>query len=157
MRNEVRLSLALTGIGLWLAYPFVFWNGGLAVHQHGCSREQPIVEGMDPCFRDGLPVLEMGAFFLTVLLAYAFGRFAFTLFAPRSRERGRGWSLAGSSDTSDYFPALQLAALGGVGWAVLHARAYPLELYPYLIYWAAWIAWFCAGIWLSWPAKNVEC
>lgn len=154
MSIEVRRCLAVAGMGLWLAYPFVFSSGGLAVHQHRCAKEKSILEGLDPCLRDGLPVLEMGAFFLTVVLAYAFGRFAFTLFAPPVETRGNGWGLAGSSDASDYFPALQWAALVGLGWALLHARAYPLELYPYLIYWAAWFAWFGMGLWLSWPTGH---
>lgn len=109
---------------------------------------------MDPCFSDYIPILELGAFVLTLLLAYPFARFAFSLFAPAPSERGRGWWLAGSSAGSEYYPALQLAAALGIGWALLHAKNYPPALYPYLVYWAAWIVWFCVAIWLSWPPKE---
>ena len=154
MRNvTARLGLALAGMALWFAYPFVFWNGGIAVHQYRCNRA-PWVNGTDPCFSDYIPILELGAFVLTLLLAYPFARFAFSLFAPAPAERGRGWWLAGSLAGSEYYPAVQLAAALGIGWALLHAKDYPPALYPYLVYWAAWIVWLCVGIWLSWPPKE---
>jgi hypothetical protein len=156
MRNLVlRWSLALAGMALWLAYPFVFQAGGLAVHRYRCSR-MPWIHGEDPCFTDYIPVAEIAAFLLTLALAYAFARFAFTLFAPPPFERGRGWRLAASSAAWTRYPALQIAAAAGIGWALLHARTYPIALYPYWIYWAAWIAWFALGIGLSWPPKEQD-
>ena len=149
------MSLALAGMALWFAYPFVFWNGGMAVHQYRCSRE-PSVNGSDPCFSDYLPVIELGAFVLTLVLAYPFARFAFSLFAPPPNERGRGWRLASSSAGAEYFPALHLAAALGIVWALVHAKNYPFALYPYLTYWAAWMTWLCLGIWTSWPSKQAH-
>src|SRR4029078_4158589 len=115
-----RLSLALAGMALWFAYPFVFWNGGIAVHQYRCSRE-PWVNGRDPCFSDYMPVLELAAFVLTLLLAYPFARFAFSLFAPPPSERGRGWWLAASSAGSEDYAALQLWGALGICWVLLPA------------------------------------
>jgi hypothetical protein len=152
---SVRFGLALSGMALWFAYPFVLWNGGGAIHQYQCSREL-VVNGIDPCFTDYLPVLELMAFVLTLLLAYPFARFAFTLFAPPPCERGRGWRFAGSSAGSEYYPSLQLFAALGIGWASLHAKNYPPALYSYLAYWATWLSWFCLGIWMSWPSKEAE-
>jgi hypothetical protein len=148
----IRLILALVGILLWCAYPYVFWAGTVAVHLYWCSRE-PWVSGEDPCFWDHIPVMEMAIFVAMGLLLYPFARFAFTLFAPAQRERGRFWILAGKSDSTEYFPVLQVAAVGGIALSLLHATRYLPALYPFLAYWTLWVAWFCAGIWLSWPAK----
>ena len=148
-----RLGLAMAGMALWFAYPFVFWNGRIAVFQYQCSRE-PAVNGSDPCFTDYLPIVDMLALVLTLALAYPFARFAFTLFALPPSKRGRGWWLASSSAGSDYYPSLQVFAGLGIGWALVHAKNYPFALYPYLTYWAAWIGWFCLGIWMSWPPKE---
>ena len=141
------------GVALWFAYPFVFWNGGIATFQYRCIRE-PVIDGSDTCFTDYIPMLELLAFVLTLALAYPFVRFAFSLFAPAPAERGRGWWLASSAAGSEYYPSLQIIGGLGIGWALLHAKNYPFELYPYLAYWAAWIGWFGVGIWLSWPPKE---
>lgn len=154
MRSDtVRLSLAAAGIALWAAYPFVLQHGGAAVWHYQCSRA-PWIDGEDPCFTDYLPVMEEAAVVVMLLLAYPFARFAFTLFAPPPPERGRRWRLAGASAAWHRYPGLQILAALGLPWAVLHARPYPLALYPYLTYWAAWIAWFCLGIWMSRPRRK---
>ena len=152
---STRLGLAWAGVVLWLAYPMMSWSGRVAAFQYECRRK-PAVNGSDPCFTDYLPFLEMLAFPITVLLAYPFARFAFTLFAPPPSDRGASWRIAGSSAGSDYYPTLQLAAALGIGWALFHGAGYPFALYTYLTYWAAWIAWFGLGIWMSWPSTEPD-
>jgi hypothetical protein len=151
--ERLRLLTACGGVTLWFAYPFVEWFGGIERFRYRCSRE-PVVIGRDPCFSDYIPILELIAFVLTLGLAYFFARFAFSLFAPAPEARSRGWRFASRSAGSAYFPSLQLAAGLGILWALLHLKNYPVALYPYLIYWGAWLAWFGAGIWLSWPSNE---
>jgi len=150
-----RLGLALVGLALWFAYPFVFWSGGIAVHRYRCSRA-PRPMDVDPCFTDYIPVMELLAFVLTLLLAFPFARFAFTLFAPPSSQRRWGWDLAASNAGSEYYPTLQALAGLGIVWALFHGAHYPAALHLYRAYWAAWIGWFCLGLWMSWPARDVR-
>lgn len=148
LSSKLRFAGAVSGIGLWLAYPFVTWNGSFAVFQYVCERE-PFVGGRDPCFSDHLPFAEMALFVWTLALAYLFARFAFTLYAPDPDRRGRGWWLASRSTLEDGFPVPQVMAAVGLLWVALNAHGYPAALYYYWIYWTAWIVWFAAGILLS--------
>lgn len=153
--SRLRLVGALAGMCLWFTYPFIFWNGGIAVHRYVCQR-QPVIDGRDPCFSDYIPILEMMAFVLTLALAYPFARFAFTLFAPNPDERGRGWWLASGLTRADLFPALQVISALGFLWVGVNAQNYPAALYQYWLYWTAWIAWFAAGILVSWPRGSKQ-
>jgi hypothetical protein len=137
-------------MGLWFAYPFVQWQGGIDAFEYRCHL-MPATPDRDPCFTDYIPLLEMLAFVLTVGLAYPFASFAFSLFSRSAEIRGAGWRLASRSGGSAYFPANQVACGLGILWTALHAQAYPLALYRYLIYWAAWLLWFIIAIWVSWP------
>lgn len=151
------MFLAVAGMALWFAFPFMFDNGGVAVFQYRCHLE-PVSDSRDPCFTDYLPMVEMAAYGLTLILAYPFARFAFSLFAPAPEARGAGWAwcMASKSAAAESYPSLQLAAGLGIVWAMLHAKNFPLALYPYLLYWAAWIAWFVIGIWASWPKAEAD-
>lgn len=150
MANSLRLFGAWSGLLLWAAYPFVEWQGSTDVFWYRC-RLEPATEYRDPCFTDYIPLVEMLSFVVTIALAYPFARFAFSIYAKPSDRRGRGWWLAGRSGGAEYYPSFQVAAGLGILWVALHAKNYPIALYQYHIYWAAWLAWFAGGIRASWP------
>ena len=141
----VRISFALAGLALWVGFPFVFWNGGIAVFQYRCHR-MPIIEGRDPCFTDYLPFLEITAFAMAILLFYPFLKLAMALFAPDPPHRSRLWIGAPRSARADRRPVTLLFCALGFVWLLLNARSYPWALHAYWCYWGAWVAWVCAGV-----------
>jgi len=151
--SRFRLVGAWIGLLLWLAYPIVEFRGQADIFFYHCRLEQPSA-GRDPCFSDYLPILEIVAFVLTIVLAYPFARFAFSLYAPPEDHRGKGWRLAGRAGGAGYYPSIQLAAALGILWVGLHQKNYPVALYPYHLYWIAWSVWFALGIWISWPSSD---
>jgi hypothetical protein len=133
---------------LWLAYPFVLWNGGQTQRLPRCALRRPVSED-GSCFIDDLPIMEMAAFGLTLLFAYPFGRFACRLFASSRRATAvRGLARNGADSNSHL--ALQAAATVGIGWALWHAATITPLSTGYLVYWVTWISWFAAGIRASW-------
>ena len=155
MASNFRFICVLSGIALWLAFPFVFWNGTMALFEYHCALE-PASENSDPCFHDGIPVIEIVAFPATLALLYPFARFVFSLFAPEPEQRSYLWWLAGRSSSQDYFPGLHCGAAIGIVWALLHASGYPIIFYPYHLYWAAWVVFFGLGMWLGWPKLTAK-
>jgi hypothetical protein len=144
---------ACAGLALWFAYPFVEWHGGQAAHlSHG--RLEPFIDSVDPCFDDHLPMGEMAAFPITLILAYFFARFAFSLYAPSPEARSWRWWFATRSAPEDLFPAFQVLIAIGILWAVVYGSKYWPALYPYLLYWGAWLGWFLLGAWLSRPRRR---
>jgi hypothetical protein len=115
---------------------------------------RPNVHGeFDDCFNDALPVFELGAFPLTLILGYPFARFAFSMFGPESDRRIFRWRLASSSGGCEYFPLFQIASAIGMMWAGLHFFSMPLTTrYWYLFaYWVVWMGWFAVGDYASSP------
>jgi len=150
-RSEtIRLLFALAGIALWIGFPFIFWNGGIALAEYRCHRM-----ARDPCFSDYIPVLEMMAFVLAAVLFYPFLKLAGAFFAPDLPDRSRLWIGAPSSSRQDRYPiSLCLGGLGFV-WLFLNAKSYPWALHGYWLYWGAWAVWFGAGLWFSClPARD---
>lgn len=158
MNEKRRFAMAMLGLPLWLAYPFVFWFGEGARWQVRCAGGS-FTGQFDACFNDYIPVIEMMAFPLTLLLLYPFLRFAFILWAPSMIERRmRTWWLARHGGGADYFPSLQLFGSIACMWAIAHLSSYPMASVtaPYILYWMAWIAWLIGGMWISWPREGEE-
>ncbi len=155
MSERLRFRLALAGVPLWLAYPFALWFGPLAARQVHCAGRE-FTGAFDECFNDYLPIAEMAAFPLTLLLLYPFLRFAFALYVPMNRPEGWRWRLAGSSGGADCFPSLQLLTGVAMLWAILHVAALPLagSTAPFWIYWMAWLVWLALGLRASWPLAD---
>jgi hypothetical protein len=157
MTERRRRILAFAGLFLWATFPFLYAAGTRARWQHRCEGRS-FTGTFDSCFNDGLPVFELLAFPLTLLLAYPFARFAFSTFAPLVGDRSFKWRLAGQSGGEAYFPAFQITAAIGIGWAGLHLASTPLAFrYWYLIaYWSTWIGWFVLGAIASFPASKMR-
>lgn len=152
MTEKQRFWVADAGIGLWLAFPFVYWLSTRARWLQRCSGRTYTGE-FDDCFNDMLPVFEILAFPLTFILIYPFARLAFGMFGPASDVRTYRWRFAARSGGSDYFPSFQICAAVGIVWACLHLSSLPLWLrFWYLhLYWVAWIVWFGLGAYASSP------
>lgn len=157
LSERARHIAATTGVVLWLVFPIVYMAGTRARWSRRCDGRSFTGE-FDECFNDALPVLEVGAFPITLALAYLFARFSFSMFAPGAELRSRKWRLAGPDGGGDVFPLHQLLSLVGLVWTSLHVASLPLSLsYWYLLaYWLAWLAWFLIGAWSSLPnnARN---
>jgi len=152
MTESLRRALALFGLILWAAFPFAYDAGSTARWEQRCGGH--VFTGtFDSCFNDGLPVLELLSFPLTLLLAYPFARLAFSMFAPKVDDRSFKWRLAARAGGRDYFPAFQIAAAIGLLWAGVHLVSTPFAgRYWYLTaYWSTWMGWFILGALASWP------
>ena len=152
MTERLRHSAAVTGLLCWIAFPFVYLAGTHARWEHRCAG-RTFTGTFDDCFNDALPVFELGAFPLTLILAYPFARFAFSMFAPESDLRTFRWRFAASSGGVEYFPSFQIASAIGIMWAGFHFLSMPLAIrYWYIfVYWAIWIGWFALGAYASSP------
>jgi len=152
-----RHALSWTGLLLWFAYPVAFLAGRAAEWSHRCGHRTFSGE-FDDCFNDMLPILELAAPVMTLLLAYPFARLAFSIFAPAPERRTRRWRMASRSGGARYFPAFQIAAALGIAWVVFHVRLLPPfpAGWPFHLYWAAWTLWFMLGAWASWPREAPE-
>ena len=152
MTERMRLGAAFTGLVWWIAFPFLYLAGTHARWEHRCAGRTFTGE-FDDCFNDALPVLELGAFPLTLILAYPFARFAFSMFAPENDLRTFRWRLAASSGGIEYFPSFQIASAIGIIWAGFHLFSMPLAIrYWYLLaYWVIWVGWFALGAFASSP------
>lgn len=155
MSERQRFWMAVVGAPLWIAYPFIFWFGAGAKWQVRCGG-RTFAGAFDDCFNDYIPVLEVMAFPVMLLLTYPFLRFAFTLYAPPVEWRKRaGWWLARNGGGADYYPSLHLFVVLAVLWAAVHLVSYPLAWVtaPFILYWIMWILWLGMGSWASWPAR----
>jgi len=149
--DGARFAIALGGIGLFLAYPFVFVAGNTTLHNYRCAG-RTFTGTFDDCFNDMLPI-DLFAFPLTLLLLYPFARFAFAAFAPAPQQRSKGWRLAGRGAGRDYSPLMQILAGVGILWAFLHVKTFPAAsvFLPFFAYWAGWLSWFVLAMLFSWP------
>lgn len=152
MKERLRLFVASTGLVWWIAFPFVYIAGTHARWERRCAG-RTFTGTFDDCFNDALPVFELGAFPLTLILAYPFARFAFSMFGPERDLRTFSWHLAAKSGGNEYFPSFQIAAAIGIIWAGFHFFLMPLAIaYWYLLaYWVIWIGWFALGAYASSP------
>lgn len=140
--ERARKAAAFAGVGLWLGYPFA-WLAGLGARWEARCGHRTFSGRFDDCFNDFLPVIELAAFPLTLLLLYPSARFAFSLWAPS--QRNRRWRLAGSRPAATSHPLYPLLCGAGLVWCVLHLRGLPLAALLLWAYWLAWIAWFVTG------------
>ncbi len=154
--SRLRPLLALGGFLLWFSYPFAFTAGIIARHDYRCAGRE-FTGAWDGCFQDGLPI-DFLAYPLTLLLLYPFARFLFVALAPPGKASSGFWRLARGASGEAYFPVVQVLALVGISWALLHVLPFPLVrvFFGFFAYWAAWILWFGSVIWLSWPRSRTE-
>lgn len=152
MSERLRLLAASIGLIWWIGFPFAYLAGTHGRWEHRCAGRTFTGE-FDDCFNDALPVLELLAFPLTLILAYPFARFAFSMFGPESDLRSFKWRLASSSGGVEHFPSFQIAAAIGFTWASFHLFSMPLAIqYWYLqTYWILWLGWFALGAYASSP------
>ncbi|WP_370170542.1 hypothetical protein [Sphingobium abikonense] len=155
MSERQRFWLASLGIPLWLGYPFAFWFGPIVARSVRCAGRQFTGE-FDDCFNDYIPVLEMLAFPMTLLLMFPFLRFAFALYAPADVKDGWRWRITGRMNGDACFPSLQLFAGMLLLWIVFHVRMLPVAPAAGLLwtYWFFWIVWLLIEIVVSWPSKQ---
>ncbi len=150
-----RRALAIGGVFLWLAYPFMLLALSSARWEQRCGHRK-FAGTFDECFNDALPVLEVFPFFVTLALAYLVGRFAFSIFAPLPHFRKARWRLASTRAAQSYHPIFPIYAALGVGWAAMHLSYTPLNASTWYLqlFWAAWMAWFITGVIASWPPRK---
>ncbi|MBV9883096.1 MAG: hypothetical protein JO276_08815, partial [Sphingomonadaceae bacterium] len=79
--------------------------------------------------------------------AYAFARFAFSLYAPAPRPSGLAWRLSSRDGAAGGWPYLQLIACILCAWALWRAWLYghAPELLPFCLYWSGFALWGAAG------------
>ncbi|HEX5182990.1 MAG TPA: hypothetical protein VFW19_07540 [Allosphingosinicella sp.] len=150
-----RWCLALLGPCLWLAASTLPMIGGIAEHQYRC-RGRVYTGHFDDCFNDYLPILEMVAPVLALLLAYPFARFAFSLYAPPVEQRRARWRLATKGDPAGLWPPLHAFAAIGVMWCLWRAVTYRAarEFLPFRLFWTAFGLWFAAGLVAALPSAK---
>ena len=126
--------------------------GGAAKHWQRCQGRE-FTGTFDDCFNDYLPILELAAPILSLLLVYPFGRFAFSLLAPDPDERRLRWRLATRSNSEDLFPLVHAIAILGCVWALWRSLTYAfaIELWPYVVFWLIFSLWFGLAAFLAWP------
>lgn len=145
--ERLRSLLAATGVCLWLATAFVYGAGEIAKHVYRC-RDRTFTGNFDECFNDYLPIFEVVFVPIwTALTAYPFTRFACSLYAPQPVQRTLRRRFAGSSGASSYWPALHLAAVGGLIWCVWCLSRFALiaQFGPFHLYWIVFAVWFAVG------------
>ncbi|MEA3541405.1 MAG: hypothetical protein U9R77_04715 [Pseudomonadota bacterium] len=154
MSERQRFWLASLGIPLWLGYPFAFWHGPIVARNIRCAGRQFTGE-FDDWVNDYIPVLEMLAFPVTLLLLLPFLRFAFALYGSADVKGVWRWKIAGRMNGYACFPLLQLFAGMLLLWIALHVRILPVAPAAGLLwaYWLCWIVWLLIGIVVSWPSK----
>jgi hypothetical protein len=110
----------------------------------------------DDCFNDYLPIAELGAPIVAVLLLYPFYRFAFCVFAPRVGERSAKWRLASRSSASSWHPVLLIASAMGCAWALWRLALYPVDsvTLPFMAFWFLFALWFAISGWYAAPSKQ---
>lgn len=143
----VRWIGGLTGLLLWLTIPLIVLEGAVAKRGYRC-RGRTFTGEFDDCFSDYIPILEFFFIpFFILVTAYAFARFAFSLYAPPQRRVNSIWWFAPKGGSTAGRPILQLAACLGVAWALWRLLTYPLvaELLPFHLYWGAFAMWFACG------------
>jgi hypothetical protein len=152
MHERMRRCAVIAGLLWWFAFPFVYLAATHARWVNRCGGRSFSGE-FDDCFNDALPVFELMAFPMTLVLAYPFIRFAFSMFGPESDQRSSRWRLAAGSGGVEYFPAFQIASVIGLIWASLHLFSIPLaaRYWLFIVYWAVWICWFLLGAYASSP------
>ena len=151
MNERLRFWLASLGIPLWFGYPFAFLYGPSVARDVRCAGRE-FTGSFDDCFNDYIPVLEMLAFPMTLVLMWPFLRFAFALYAPADHGGGWKWKMAGHMNGDACFPSLQLFAGMVILWVGFHLRMLPIawEAAPLLVYWLVWPLWLLVGIVVSW-------
>ena len=109
----------------------------------------------DDCFNDYLPLLEIAAPFVALLLLWPVLRFAFTLWAPEPHERMRKWRLASSSPMKTWSPQFQIAGAAWAVWCLYRAALYPVDpvTAPYQATWIVFALWTLGGLAVSWPKR----
>ncbi|ETI65087.1 hypothetical protein C100_03905 [Sphingobium sp. C100] len=155
MSERLRFWLAVLSVPLWVGYPFAFSYGPIVARNVRCAGRR-FTGGFDDCFNDYIPVLEMLAFPMTLLLMLPFLRFAFALYAPADHDGGWRWKIAGRMNGDACFPSLQLFAGLLILWIGFHVRMLPLAREADLLwaYWLIWTTWLLTGIAVSWPRES---
>lgn len=142
-----RWGLAFLGLPLWFSVSLLPILSGPADYEYRC-RGRRFTGGVDDCFQDGLPVLEVMAPLAALLFAYPFLRFAFSLYAPAPAARRLKWRLATRSDPGDLWPILHIFGLLGAAWSAWRLLSYPLEpqFMAFQSVWSLFAFWFLGGV-----------
>lgn len=154
--ERTRWWFALAGPVLLEIASFMPIFGGTAKHLYRC-RGREFTGEFDDCFNDYLPVVELSAPILALLLIYPFARLAFSLFAPDPDERTLRWRLATTTPLAEYFPSFHAIVGIGLIWTLWRALTYPLvpQMWPYLLFWFVFAAWFATGLVAAWPRRQL--
>lgn len=150
-----RKALALSGCALWLASSLLPLFGGNAKVEVRCRGRQ-FSGSFDDCFNDYLPVVELGAPIVALLLLYPFSRYAFSVFAPRVGERSAKWWMASRTSASSWDPTVSIASALGCAWALWRLALYPIDpvTLPFMAFWLLFAIWFAIAGWYAAPSKQ---
>lgn len=159
MGERSRFYTASFGFVLWFAYPIAFFFGSVARREHRCG-DREFTGEFDDCFNDYLPILEL-VFVpaVTLVFAFLFAVYAYSMFAPDDEFRSKRWWFAASGKGADYHPGFLFLVVIGLTWTGFHVWGLPVwGSYWYLwLYWLGWIGWFAAGGVASHPCfSNTE-
>lgn len=119
-------------------------------------RGRQFAGSFDDCFNDYLPILELGAPLIALLLLYPFSRYAFSVFAPRLGERSAKWRMASRTSASSWHPGLLTASAVGCAWALWRLAPYPIDpvTLPFMGCWALFAIWFAMAVRYAAPSKQ---
>ena len=146
----LRWLMALTGLGFWLSGFRMLAMGDSARFLWRCSGREIEAD----CFRDGFPLIEAVAPFVSLLLAYPIARFVFTMWAPAPEKRALLWWPASRRGKGDLlWPAGHLLAAIGIFTSLWALLVFPpaLGFWPYYLYWGGSALWCALTVWTAWP------